>query len=74
MTEERDLIEYDQPGVLSEVFPDRDTTVPWGCTACGDVLPADQMMVTKIHHALFAEGYLYTRCPYHFAAYAGSES
>ncbi|MFV2196010.1 hypothetical protein [Nocardiopsis sp. LOL_012] len=67
MADERDLIEYDEPRVLSEVFPDRDTSVPWGCTACGDVLPADQMTVIKRHHALQPEGHLYTYCPYHFA-------
>ena len=69
MTDERDLIEYDDPRVLSEVFPDRDTAEPWGCTVstCGVVLPADQMMVIKRHHALFAKGYLWTYCPDHFA-------
>ncbi|TQN30727.1 hypothetical protein FHX37_0609 [Haloactinospora alba] len=69
MTDERDLIEYDEPRVLSEAFPDRSAADPCACTVstCGVVLPADQMTVIKRHHARFAKGYLWAYCPDHFA-------
>lgn len=64
MTDERDLIGYDEPRFLSEVSP---CSGPRGCTACGDVLPADQLYLVKTHHARFAKGCLRTYCPDHFA-------
>ncbi|MBQ1081571.1 hypothetical protein [Nocardiopsis sp. B62] len=70
MTDERDLIEYDEPRVLGEVFPDRNTAGPelrrCSVSTCRVVLPADQLMVIKRHHALQPEGHLRIYCPDHF--------
>lgn len=69
MTDERDLIGYDEPRVLGEVFSGRNAAGPElrKCSACLDVLPADQLMVIKHHHARQAKGHLRIYCPDHFA-------
>lgn len=68
MLDERDLIAYDEPRILGEVFPDRNAAGPdhRKCSTCGAVLPADQLTVIKHRHARHAKGHLRIYCPGHF--------
>ncbi|WP_306368154.1 hypothetical protein [Nocardiopsis sp. CC223A] len=76
MTDERDLIGYDEPRVLGEVFPDRNTAGPdhRRCSTCGTVLPADRLTVVKRRHARHAKGWLRIHCPDHAVRAVGGAS
>ncbi|WP_196776883.1 DUF6994 family protein [Haloechinothrix halophila] len=69
MTDERDLIEYEDPQILGEIFPSRMTagSDQRKCSACGTVLPADQLTVIKHRHAGQPKGHLRIYCPEHLA-------
>lgn len=70
--DERDLIEYDTPRTLAEVFPhlidgpeDRRR-----CSACGSqaqALPASALTVIKRHHESHPAGHLLLYCQEHLA-------
>ncbi|WP_202966044.1 DUF6994 family protein [Streptomonospora alba] len=69
MDDERDLIAYEEPRVLGEVFPDRNADDPEYrmCSTCRVVLPADQLTVIKHRHAGQPKGHLRIYCLDHFA-------
>jgi hypothetical protein len=70
--DERELIEFEVPRILSEVFPDR-ASAPGElrrCSQCGTgsrPLPADQLTVIKHRHDTQPLGHLRLYCPTHAA-------
>jgi hypothetical protein len=70
MPDERELIEYEVPHILGEIFPGRRDAPPHmrKCSACGtdsQPWPADQLTVIKHRHASQPLGHLRLYCPQH---------
>lgn len=68
--DERELIEFEAPRVLAEVFPDR-VAAPGRlrrCSVCGkqsQARPAAELTVIKYHHRRQPLGHLRLYCPDH---------